>query len=33
VLPGIVDGDSKEEIKIMADVKQEIQINAGDRIV
>lgn len=33
VHPGIVDVDSKEEIKIMVNVKKEIQIDAGDRIV
>lgn len=30
--PDMVDGTSKEEIKIMAYVKKEIQIDAGDRI-
>ena len=29
---GMVDEDRKEEIKIMANVKKEIQINSGDRI-
>lgn len=29
---GIVDGDSKEKIHIMAYVTKEMQINAGDRI-
>ena len=32
VHPGVVDGDSKEEIKIIAYVKKEMQIDAGDRI-
>lgn len=32
VCPGVVDGDSKEEINIMPYVKKEMQINAGDRI-
>jgi len=32
VHPGVVDGDSKEEIKITAYVKTEMQIDAGDRI-
>ena len=31
--PGIVDGDSKEEIKTMAYVRKEMQIVAGDRII
>lgn len=30
--PGIIDEDFKEEIKIMAYVKNEIHFNAGDRI-
>ena len=29
---GIVDGDSKEEIKIVANVKREMRTEAGDRI-
>jgi dUTPase len=32
VHPGILDRDSKEEIKIIAYVKKEMQIDAGDRI-
>ena len=32
VHPGVVDGDSKEEIKIMAYVKKEMQIDTGDSI-
>ena len=32
VYPGIVDGDSKEEIKIIAYVKKEMETDAGDRI-
>ena len=33
VCTDIVDRDSKEEIKIMANVKKEMQIEAGDKIV
>ena len=30
--PGIVDGDNKEEIKIIAYVEREMQTDEGDRI-
>jgi hypothetical protein len=30
--PGVVDGDNKEEIKIIAYVEREMQIDEGDRI-
>jgi hypothetical protein len=31
--PGIVDGDSKEEIRIVAYVRKEMQIDTGNRTV
>jgi hypothetical protein len=33
VCPGVVDGDSKEEIKNMENVKKEMQFKAGDRLL
>lgn len=30
--PGLVDGDRKEEIKVMACVKKKMQIDVGDRV-
>ena len=32
VYPGVMNGDNKEEIKVMANVKEKMQIETGNRI-